>query len=111
MLLAPHFEVVARACRVRSRARQRARRDLASVLPSPLASGWGGGRRARQGEGAAARPAAVCGLAVGCERFLGAALDRCTWVLRKIAAARLEDMSSKPCSGATRRCGDSDCVG
>ena len=59
VLLAPHFEVVARACRVRSRARQRARRDLASVLPSPLASGWGGGRRAHQGEGAAARHAMV----------------------------------------------------
>ena len=66
--------------------------------------------RSRCLAGAAARPAAVCGLAVGCERFLGAALDRCTWALRKIAAARLEDMSSKPCSGATRRCGDRDCL-
>ena len=66
--------------------------------------------RSRCLAGAAARPAAVCGLAVGCERFLGAALDRCTWALRKIAAARLEDMSSKPCSGATRRRGDRDCV-
>ena len=53
----------------------------------------------------------MCGLAVGCERFLGAALDRCTWALRKIAAARLEDMSSKPCSGATARAAtDRACV-
>ena len=46
--------------------------------------------RSRCLAGAAARPAAVCGLAVDSERFLGSALDRCPWALRKIAAARLE---------------------
>ena len=64
--------------------------------------------RSRCLAGAAARPAAVCGLAVGCERFLGAALDRCTWALRKRGATRRHEQQAV--QRRHRRCGDRDCV-